>query len=79
METNKTPSIGYEGKVTVAVMRGKNKIKEHEIKNAGCKSLFRFIAKTLCGEFATSLRPCKIRLFGKSVIDNQDIATDSSS
>ena len=71
---NYSPSIGYEGRVTISQMYGKTKLNEWTIKNTGCKPLFRFIAEALCGEFRTDLRPCTIRLFGiRNNISEQDI------
>lgn len=62
-DTIATQNIGYQGKVTVSIKRGKTILAKKTYKNQGCYSMFKFIANALAGNFVSNNRPCKIRLF----------------
>jgi hypothetical protein len=59
------PTIGYSGKVTVAVRAGKTVISKHTYKNNGGLALFKFLTACIAGEYraAEVNRPLKIGLY----------------
>lgn len=61
-------TLGYSGKVTISLCK-KDKILQTKVyHNAGCSSLFKFVALCLQGEYmrAEKYRPCKIQLFNNT-------------
>lgn len=62
---NKTQSIGYEGKVTIQLRKGKKIIGKKILHNEGNLPLFQFLASCVKGSYSNveSLRPKFIKIF----------------
>lgn len=63
IKKSETTNIGYQGKVTVSILRGNKVISRTKNHNTGHTKLFLFLCKALQGDFDTNLRPCRIALF----------------
>lgn len=79
-ETNKSTSgsIGYQGKISVAVQRGNKTISNKTYNNNGNTNLFRFLGDCLAGTFSEENRPIKIALFNKKNTGIPEEADDFS-
>lgn len=66
-----TGNVGYSGKVTVTVQRGKTIVSKQVFKNSGSTELFKFFGYSLAGKYkeAEELRPNKIALFLNTTTD----------
>lgn len=78
MILNTTHNIGYKGNVKISIKSGKVVLAKKEIHNAGTVNLFKFLAECLKGEFNYSSVPCKIVLFKKSNLSNEDNYNDET-
>lgn len=66
METNNitgTQYLGYEGRISVSLVKGKKILKTKTYHNSGLPNLFKFLCMSLGGRPAESLRPSAIQLF----------------
>lgn len=84
--------IGYSGKVTITLQKGKTVLSKQVFHNSGSTLLFRFFSYSLAGQYkeAEKYRPSKIKLFSnksslaeakltpmKDVIELSDFLTDT--
>lgn len=60
---NSVQQIGYQGTVTITLKHGNRTISTKKYHNSGMPNLFKFLATTVAGNKAPSLRPVKIKLF----------------
>lgn len=68
LTSSSSVTIEYSGKVTISLYK-KDKILQKKVyHNAGCSSLFRFVALCLQGDYkrAEKYRPCRVQLFNNT-------------
>lgn len=78
-ETKTTQGITYEGRLNVQIKRGGKTISSSTYKNTGRTKLFKFLADCMTGVYSKDSRPCKLILFKKNIIsEDEDPANDKS-
>lgn len=78
-ETKTTQGITYEGRLNVQIKRGNKTISSSTYKNTGRTKLFKFLADCMTGIYSKDNRPCKVILFKKNIIsEEEDAANDKS-
>ena len=61
--TQGSQGIGYQGKISIKIMRRNKIVKTLHYHNKGLLQLFKFIGYALAGTPIENLRPCKIKLY----------------
>ena len=61
--TQGSQGIGYQGKISIKIMRRNKVVKTLHYHNKGLLQLFKFIGYALAGTPIENLRPCKIKLY----------------
>lgn len=68
-------SVGYEGSVEIKYLRGNKTIKTVKIRNKGTSILFKFLAKTLMGQYDATGTPRYIMLGNTTMEDGGPVSS----